>query len=240
MPAVDVLFPPQCASCGSDETLPDDGVLLCQLCRTQIAPPRGPICPCCALPVPAALPTNEAGCARCRRVKFHFEKVLALGLYDKALRDTVLAMKGRGNEPLSMAMGGLLADSLSNDIMKTKPDLVLPIPMHWSKKIVRSTNQAAILANSLAGRLRLPIVEDLLFSHHKTKRQRTLSISQRKVNVRGAFEVSSSYVINGARLLLVDDVFTTGATANEAARQLRRAGADSVIVAVVSRRDNQT
>ena len=107
--------------------------------------------------------------------------------------------------------------------------------MSWSRRLLRGTNNVDLLADGMTEKLRVPNHKHLLALRRKTKRQSTLSPALRLKNMRGAFGVSSQYVIKGARILLVDNILTTGATATDAARALQAAGALKVDVAVVGR-----
>lgn len=116
-----------------------------------------------------------------------------------------------------------------------RPDLVVPVPMHWSRRIVRGTNPAEVLAEMVAQKLQIPVALDLLQNRRKTRKQGTLLPDQRRRNVREAFSVSAGYDIKDTCILLIDDVMTTGATGDELSRMLRRAGARRVSVAVLAR-----
>ena len=143
-------------------------------------------------------------------------------------------MKQSTGESLSLAMGHLLGEQLSRNITDA-PNYLVAVPTHWTRRLRRKVNCAEILLESVTARLGLRSVPKLLRCRRKTNKQGTLLPNERLTNVRGAYRVSTGYVINGAKVLLVDDVMTTGATANEIAKILRRAGAASVEVAVVAR-----
>jgi len=116
-----------------------------------------------------------------------------------------------------------------------RPDLVVPVPMHWTRRISRGTNPPEILAEMVARKNQIPLIADLLRNRRKTRKQGTLLPDQRRRNVREAFSVSAGYDIREAHILLVDDVMTTGATGNELSKILCRAGAKRVSVAVLAR-----
>jgi ComF family protein len=158
-----------------------------------------------------------------------------LGSYDDALRDIVLRMKNAEGDSLSLAMGRLLAKTRDRRLAEVGADVVAPIPSHWRRRVVHRTNSAAILAEVLSGRLRVPLAERLLRRSRYTVRQSDLSPTDRWSNVRRAFAVRTGYHLKEAHVLLVDDVLTTGATCSEAAKVLRKAGAAKVTVAVLAR-----
>jgi len=158
-----------------------------------------------------------------------------LGDYRSYLRQAVLWMKRHPYEPLTRAVGVLLAERVASELGQWQPNLVIPVPMHWWRRLKRGTNTARVLAGAVAQRLALPMSTKVLRCRRKSRKQGTLRPDERLRNIRGAFCISSGYDITDKRLLLIDDILTTGATASEAARMLRRAGAAGVAVAVVAR-----
>jgi ComF family protein len=156
-------------------------------------------------------------------------------LYRGKLREAVLRMKNCTHESLTLAMGWLLADCLRRSMAQCPPDLVVATPMHWTRRLLRGGNCAEVLVESVSRRLGVPPAQGLLGFRRKVKKQGTLSPAERFRNVRGALRANAGYDIADAHVLLVDDVMTTGATASEAARVLRRAGAKCVSVGVVAR-----
>ncbi|MCA9153200.1 MAG: ComF family protein [Pirellulaceae bacterium] len=169
-------------------------------------------------------------------MKWRIQRVMPFGLYRDRLKQVVLQMKHAAQEPLSLAMGRLFAEVLADQLADdAPPDFVVPIPSHWSRRWSRGTNPAMLLAESIARVRRWNLAERILLANRRTMKQGTLTPAERRRNVLRAFRVSESYDIKDARVLVVDDVMTTGATANEAARVLRRAGASHVSVAVLAR-----
>jgi ComF family protein len=144
-------------------------------------------------------------------------------------------MKRPRNESLAVAMGKLLATERREMLKNLLPELVIPIPMFWTQRIQRGVNSPEIIARSLAKNLEIPFRRWILRQCKKTLTQSELPPKQRFVNVRGAFGVRFARQIRGRRVLLVDDVLTTGATCSEAAKVLKQAGAATVAVAVVAR-----
>jgi predicted amidophosphoribosyltransferase len=204
----------------------------------------GPMCVRCGAPVPGIVPVENqlatnpkarAGCYRCSGRKLWFDETVALGAYDGTLRDTVLRMKNAEGDSLSLTMGRLLVEMREGRLADIGADVVAPIPSHWRRRLVHRTNSAAVLAEILAGRLRVPLAERLLRRSRYTVRQSDLSPTDRWSNVRRAFSVRGGYHLREAHVLLVDDVLTTGATCSEAAKALRKAGATRVTVAVIAR-----
>lgn len=159
-----------------------------------------------------------------------------MGIYRDRLREAVIRMKQRVAEPLTLTMGRLLADVLHRRWdAADRPDLVVPVPAHWWKRIRRGFNGPDLLSESLGRQWGLPIGNGVLYCRRRTEKQGTLLPSERFANVRGAFAVRSRVDLKQAHVLLIDDIMTTGATGSEAAKMLRQAGAARVTLAVVAR-----
>ncbi len=230
-----LLFPPVCVFCGAGlaPSAPYRPVL-CGACQSRIICPGRSACRRCASTLPRFWP-DEGGCPRCRGRRYHFVQSVALGTYRGELQQVVLQMKRPAFEPLVCAMGGYLADLVRERLIVLGVDLIVPIPMHWWRRLRRGAYPAQLLATTVGQAVRLPVATGLLWCRRKAKKQGTLGPADRFRNVRGVFRVSSGYDITDANVLIIDDIMTTGATASEAARILRRAGARAVYVAVVAR-----
>lgn len=229
----DLLLPPACNFCGGDLPSLAEPPLFCGPCRAAFENLPEAVCPRCAAPLgPGQIPED---CPRCRDRRYHFQAALALGVYQGPLRDAVIRMKQRVHEPLTLSMGQLLAERVRERLADSPPDLLAPVPAYWLKRLWRGFNGPDLLVESLGRRLGLPLAADLLICRRRTQKQGTLMPTERAANVRDAFKFNPDYDIAGSHLLLVDDIMTTGSTASEAARVLRRAGAARVTVAVVAR-----
>jgi ComF family protein len=174
-------------------------------------------------------------CARCTTTRLHFEAVTTLGVYRAQLQQAVLMSKQAFHEPLALTLGSLLADEVSARWPDYRPDLVLPIPMYWARRWLRGHSGPELIAEALCGRLTLTLRTDALACRRSLARQSSLPRAERFRNVRGAFRAQRAYDLRGTNLLLVDDTLTTGATASEAAKALKEAGAASVRVAAAAR-----
>lgn len=232
---LDLLLPPRCNHCDTDMPSAADGLLLCEECRRLLGPETWPCCRGCG----ASLPEELAGadqCGWCRNGRFRFDAVVPLGAYWGSLRDVILHMKHRAGDRLSATLGHLYTTRRGAIVDRLEPDLVIPVPMHWRRRVVRGTNSATILAGKLASYLHLPLEDQALIRCRNTPPQADLPPSGRFRNVRGAFRLDSGYpLLEGAKVLLVDDVLTSGATCSEAAKVLKQAGAAAVVVAVLGR-----
>jgi ComF family protein len=230
--AANLVFPPQCAACLREFEVAGD-VLLCAACRELLVDESRAPCPRCAAPLPKHL-HEPKNCPHCRNEKFAFSRVVALGTYEGSLQEAVLRMKQPLAEPLAIALAKLLADRIAAN--RSEPfDFAAPIPMHWTRRIARGYNCPDLLAETIARRLRIPFFADALSLRNLRSRQHTLTPAERRRNMRVAFRVGRRYVLNEARVLLVDDALTTGATANAASLALKKSGAVETTVAVIAR-----
>ncbi|MCA9247517.1 MAG: ComF family protein [Planctomycetales bacterium] len=179
-------------------------------------------------------------CLECEKKQFRFDSTITMGSYEGLIRDAVLRMKHNGQEALSMAVADAIWNECEARLFRLELDVVAPVPMHWWRRLTRGVNGPELLAENLARRLRIPVANRLLIRRRNTSLQIDLTPAERRRNLHNAFRASAGYHLDGARVLLVDDVMTTGATANEAARTLKRAGAGQVDVFVFGRAHGHT
>ena len=209
----DLFYPQWCVAC---EGRASD--VLCRACFDALPRIGDPTCGRCGLPTAHQTPV----CGRCKNVDFGFESARAPLRYEGAGEEIVHALKYRGYTRL---VEKLAAPLLSEALRGTAPfDAVVPVPLHRSRLRKRGFNQAALLARGLAGRINSP-VSDTLQVVRTTRDQVELSAAERRRNVAGAFSASTPA---RGRILLVDDVFTTGATTSACATALLSAGATEV------------
>ena len=239
-----VLLPSNCRICGLP-LLNISRLPVCPECIASIEAIQGRLCTVCGERVlsPYAVYDDDGllTCPVCRRVDRPFERAVAFGSYDGALREMVHLLKYNGVRPAANALGRMLAEAIAGiEADFQQPTVVVvPVPLFKSKRRQRGFNQAeaiaqaALNAYSPAGRLQL--AADLLVRTRATHSQIGLTSHQRRENLRGAFRVVRAQEVIGREVLLVDDVYTTGTTATECARVLRRAGATKVWVATVAR-----
>jgi ComF family protein len=167
----------------------------------------------------------------------HFRRAAAFGAYEGALRDLIHLFKYNGVRPASKVLGGLLNQAVATIAL---PDsvIVVPVPLWSGKRTARGFNQAEAIARSFIDfqtSSSIQLDRSILVRTRETASQTGLTRHQRRANVRGAFAVVNAKKVKGRSILLVDDVMTTGTTAGECARVLRRAGAQEVFVATVAR-----
>jgi ComF family protein len=227
-----LLYPPACLFCAC-ELAPDVGDF-CPACRDGIFTDPFPCCPRCGASV-GPFAANPEGCPACRPEDFVFDTVLRLGPYEGVRRELVLRLKHHTAEFLAEKIGLVWAECQRDRFAALGLEAIVPVPLHWWRRWQRGYNQSAALAWGLAKGLNLPLGSSGLTRVRNTPRQSLQSPAERRANVRGAFQASRSLSYQGRAVLLVDDVFTTGATANEAAKALRTAGAARTVVAVLAR-----
>jgi len=236
-PALDLVLPPRCLRCG--ELVADPGAL-CATCFQETSFITQPLCGRCGLPFGSdwgAPETEDAAegllCASCARRRPPYHRARAALVYDDGTRPLVLAFKHADRTDAAGALAGWMARAGAP--LLDSVDLIVPVPLHRWRLWRRRYNQSGLLARALAKRARLPWSPDALVRTKATPTQGGKSRLGRAENVRGAFRVARPNQIAGRRVLLVDDVMTTGATAEECARCLGQAGAVSVDVLALAR-----
>ena len=229
---VDLAFPPRCLACG---VAPDStDARFCTECATAIDKDRRQrVCPRCAAAV-APYEVFDGTCSDCR---VHPQRVMGtvrVGSYRSPLGQLIRAYKYRGREELQPLLGDWLAEAAMDAPWLDRVEAIVSVPTHWRRRLSRSIHPADPFAASVAARTELPHLS-LLRRVRAGPSQIELSYTAREENVRGAFAMRRGVVLHDARILLVDDVRTTGATLNECARVLRRGGAKEVYAAVIVR-----
>lgn len=227
-----LLYPNSCWQCG--QALPPESRAFCPECRLACFRDQGPACPRCGTTV-GPHTAVAAGCPACRTEAFAFESVFRLGLYESGLRDLVLRLKGNTSQGLAELVGELWAEALAPKLPAGQWQAVAPVPLHWWRRWRRGYNVCDVLAHALARELGAPCLVGALRQVRPTQRQATLKGPERRANVAGAFAARRRVRLAGLSILLVDDVMTTGSTADAAARALLAAGARRVGVAVLAR-----
>lgn len=230
-----LLYPARCALCDTDLVGGLNGPQICVFCQKAIVPSNWVACERCGAPLPGENTAIQGVCRHCRGLQFDFDTVIALSTYRGRLQKAILKMKWQDGEPITEAMADLMINRRGSCIQELQPKVVVPIPIHWRRRWVRKTNSPDILAARIASFLQVPLRAGLLRLTRNIVPQKGLKIQERRKNLAGAFRVAKGYDIKDARVLLVDDVLTTGATCDMAAKVLKKAGAASVAVVVLAR-----
>jgi ComF family protein len=212
-------------------------VPVCAECLASAAPLDADyFCAVCNTPFANDFPLDEHGvCAACRSGLRGFDHAASFGMYEGSLRGLIHLFKYSGMKPLARPLAGYLERTLSVD---ERFDAIVPVPLYWRKRWDRGFNQADLLARHVAKRRGIP-VWNALRRKRPTDTQAGLTSAGRRRNVQGAFAVNKNAPLAGKKILLIDDVMTTGATASACASALKRGGARSVSLLTLARVDRR-
>lgn len=230
---LDLLFSPQCMMCG--KRIAEEGEdWICHACLSQIAYISSPFCPRCGLPFVPETGSNRF-CQVCLTSPPPFGTARSLGKYEEGLKESIARFKYEGKIILGENLGRLMAKILYPDLILSTYDLFMPVPLHPKRLRERGFNQAVVLGDQLSRRYRVPLDSLNLRRNRTTESQIHLDFKERRRNVKGAFEVRDEEKVKGKSILLIDDVYTSGATVNECTKVLRKVGAERVDVLTLAR-----
>ena len=237
----DLFLPPICICCHQCvvEESQSSVELICKECCEQYFESesrRKDRCTICGFLIavyvdsPSVTPLH---CPECRQWGFQFSTTHYLGGYKGRLKELVLKAKMKSGSPVAFALGQAIGVRLPTSV----PNVVIPVPMHWRRKVIRQQTTAEVIAQGICSQIASPVTLETqsIRASRATQKQGMLSPEKRRDNVRDAFRVTKSQVVSGRRVLLVDDVVTTGATLDELTNLLLGHGASDVEVAVVCR-----
>ncbi|MDR0705234.1 MAG: double zinc ribbon domain-containing protein [Planctomycetaceae bacterium] len=261
----DLFFPPICPLCNAIieniENIENNN-LFCEECTSKLTTPAGMFCKRCG-GKRLANRRNTFGCSRCRTRRFRFRRVIVLGEYEAELRELILRMKTDRNGFLARTVTQLLARQRAEELREANAEVIIPVPMYWWRRWTRGVNSPDILAEELGRILNIPVAAKRVRRIRPTDLQYMLSAHNRSTNVVNAFAMNknqnrlkrflsscwnfwrnrqfktgtSDYFpdLAGKKVLLVDDIFTTGSTCNEVAKVLRGVGVRSITVCAFAR-----
>lgn len=229
----DVIFPPQCLGC-AEILHPQRGQLFCPACKEKIIFITGDICPVCGTIFPDS-PAKSHLCGNCLENEPYFSCARAVVSYETIILNAIHQFKYGNNISVGALLASFMADFSFPDVDFTDYSLIIPVPLHIKRLRQRGFNQSLILARALAKKWQIPVNFSLLKRHKFTLTQTGLNKAERNKNIKGAFEVSDKKNIAGRNVILIDDVYTTGATINECAKTLIKAGAQKVTVLTLAR-----
>lgn len=226
-----LFYPPHCAACGAST---EAGTHLCLACSEQVMRIEPPFCQVCSQPFAGAI-TGQFTCANCGDRGFHFDCAVAPFMSRGVVREFIHRFKYDREFFLRHPLAAWAAEGLRDERIAAQPfDFLVPVPLHSARKREREFNQAEAIAELLAKQTGVAVYRALKRVRYTTTQTR-LDRHERMENLRGAFRVRHPARVHKRHLLLVDDVFTTGSTADECARVLCEAGAASVRALVVAR-----
>jgi ComF family protein len=221
--ALDLLYPPICGVCGRP------GAFVCSGCLDAVPRTHGIRCDVCWRPM------RGERCHACMSRPLALEMVRAPFRYEADVRHMVRAFKFGGQSSLAPILGAQLSEAYEDH--RFDVDLIVPVPLTGARKRWRGYNQALLLARELGRLQQLPVVEAMRRRGGTTPQAESTGIEQRYQNVQGVFSVAKPDAVRGQRVLLIDDVTTTGATLNACATELLDAGASAVLALTVARED---
>jgi len=230
-----LLFPRTCTFC--DERLSEAGdSLLCNACLESIHAVAPPFCEGCGLPLPGIIGEEARYCGRCLSDPPTYGRARYGVQYEGPVRDAMVKFKYSRALHMGRGLSVLLLDAFYRHFQQGDFDFIVPVPMHRRRLVQRGFNQAAVLAERISRRILTPIDRTSLIKTKDTPPQVGLPRSQRIKNLKNAFAVSHPEKIRDRRILLIDDVATTGSTVNECSRTLLKAKAASVDALVLALR----
>ncbi|MFM7136367.1 MAG: ComF family protein [Planctomycetota bacterium] len=226
---LDLVCPPRCVFCRADVSEPGNGpAVVCDDCARRLGS-DGPRCPACGAPGSSA-----GDCRHCRGRCRDWDGIVVLAAYADDVRSAVLAAKRPGGEILAAGLATLLAGKHATRIAAWRIDLIVPVPMHWTRRMLRGASAADGLARGVSAALGVPR-RAALERTRATRMQNELEPAARRANVLAAFRATAA--VAGRRVLVVDDVTTTGGTLAACRQALVAAGAAAVYAAAVARAD---
>ena len=229
-------YPDICQICRNECATADEGYV-CGHCRSREGGLRfiePPFCERCGLPYEGAF-TTTFECGNCREMELHFQAARAAVAAQGVVLDAIHRYKYQRALWFEPFLAGLLVDRAAPLVVQERWDLIVPVPLHPLKQREREFNQAERLAARLGQAVGIPVARRLLRRVEPTRTQTLLTRRERAANVRRAFAVRPGTCLDGERIILVDDVLTTGATTSACAQALRSAGAGDVYVWTVAR-----
>ena len=228
---ISLLYPSACAGCGKDV---DSGEYICPDCDSGLTRIVRPFCEKCSEPFQGAI-THAFDCANCAHRELHFDAAVSAFRSRGVVRKAILDFKYGRQAHLRHLIGNWLLAGMDDDRIRGRHfDVIVPVPLHPARQRERGFNQAALLADLLNERLSVS-VQPMLERIRYTTTQTAFDRAERMENLRGAFRLRKNSDVRELRVLLIDDVLTTGSTLSECARVLKRAGAASVYAVTAAR-----
>ena len=226
---LDFLIPPTCPICKNRVS---ESMGLCPKCFSKLDFIGNQKCSVCGQPLDAIVP-GMAICGSCLKNPPLFHKAISVLKYNDVSKKLILAFKHGDHLELTNLLIKLISLNCSSIIEEN--DILIPVPLHWSRLLKRKYNQSAVIAQKLATKYKKVYDPKTLKRHKATKSQGHLSPQKRKENVKGCLIIRNPSKIQGKKILLIDDVFTTGATINECVKILLKCGAKQVDVLTLAK-----
>lgn len=234
----DLLFPPQCAACGAETGETGGTGALCPACFAECRFLTGPACRSCARPEPRlSAPDPDYICDACQALPPAWDRGVAVARYGGPIRTLLLRLK-RADRLDTVPMLGAWAYRVARPLL-ADADLIVPVPLHWTRRLSRRFNQSAEIARALRATAQeaggpVPSLDPGALRRIRCTPSQSGSFAERRANLDGAIVARPGLDLSGKRVLLIDDVLTSGATLDVAARALRKAGAEGVDACVIA------
>lgn len=227
-----MLYPSRCPLC--DQVVTGTKDTTCTACHLKIPFIKEPACKKCGKEMEDS---SEEYCSDCKQRTHQFSYGVALLNYTIEVKASIARYKYQNVRSHAPWYGEQMAKHLNSRIVNMKPDILVPVPLHRKKQNIRGYNQSELLANELGTRLNIPTAPDLLVRNKETKALKSLSYIQRKIQLNSSFKLNQSfnYSIEGIqRILLIDDIYTTGSTLDACAKALKESADIEVFFAVLA------
>jgi ComF family protein len=230
---VDLVFPRNCPLCNRTLRTDDPGCV-CPACIAAFRRIEPPMCHWCGRPVRGAI-RDEFVCSQCLGKRLHYDRAYSACLADTKMLDAIHRFKYQREVYFAPSLAQVLIECAARHVPWTELDAIVPVPLHPRKERQRHFNQARVLADALGTAFGKPLVDHNLRRVLDTPSQTFLDAEERRKNLRDAFRVKRTAEFTAKRIVLLDDVFTTGSTSNACAQELKKAGAVSVFVLTLAR-----
>ncbi len=229
-----IIFPYSCCLCHQYSF----NEPVCKQCWSKVLFINKPFCNICGKPFfnPILLETADyLICEECREEKRFFAKSISLAIYQEEFKEIIHQFKFYNKPYVGNYLGKKLSNLIRTEDKYKNIDIIMPVPLQKKRERERGYNQSLIVAKIIAKELKIKLLKDILRRRGDNPPQSNLSLKERKKNIRGCFYVKKANLIKDKRILIIDDVFTTGSTVNECARVLRHSGAREILVATLAR-----
>lgn len=229
---VDLIYPRCCILCKIPLTPESFHFQLCPICQGRITKNKPPFCRKCSRPLKDE---RKDICKTCLKYHHYFDKAFSSCLYDQTLQKLLHSFKYGNKVALRHLFSHLIYDFINRHNLSFKHiNLIIPIPLHNTRRRERGYNQAQLIGKELSQNLSIPLSNNILKRSRHTRNQAVVSVKERWTNIQGAFKIEHSKELKNANILLIDDLLTTGSTASAAALALKSAGVSNVEIVTLS------
>lgn len=232
---LDIIYPPVCPGC--QLAILDHHQFICETCEKQLTPFEPPVCNRCGHTLGIDDPVDRDGtCIECPPKPIGFKQARSVLSYDDdVVKELIHLLKYKYITSLAIPLGEILNEGFEKYFAKQQFDCIAPVPLHKKRLREREFNQSELIAKHISAQHQIPIQNNLIDRIRPTSPQAHLHPKQRQNNVKGAFACKPSSGVAGLKILVIDDVMTTGATVNEVCLELKKHGAKAVYALTLAR-----